>query len=85
MAERSVSEEVRKKLLDTVYATERMAARIGEDIRTINVRRSGLAGLLGIGNVEFSSTGDGIDVEFSDIWAAQRVKLLVRDLQDGFE
>ena len=67
-----------------LFARSSKEVRI-EDIRTINVRRSGLAGLLGIGAVEFSSTGDGVDVEFSDIWAAQRVKLLVRDLQDGFE
>lgn len=56
-----------------------------EDIRTINVRRKGLTGLLGIGSIEFSSTGDKIDVTFADIWAAQRVKALVRELQDGME
>ena len=32
-----------------------------EDIRTINVRRKGFSGLLGIGTIEFSSTGDKID------------------------
>ncbi len=56
-----------------------------EDIRTINVRRRGLIGLLGIGTIEFSSTGDKIDVTFADIWAAQKVKALVRKLQDGME
>jgi hypothetical protein len=56
-----------------------------EDIRTINVRRKGFSGLLGIGTIEFSSTGDKIDVTFTDIWAAQKVKALVRELQDGME
>ncbi len=53
------------------------------DIRTINVKKSGLLGLIGIGNVEFSSAGDHIDVAFNGVWAAQRVKLLVRELQDA--
>lgn len=56
-----------------------------EDIRTINVRRKGFSGLLGIGTIEFSSTGDKIDVTFTDIWAAQKVKALVREIQDGME
>lgn len=54
-----------------------------EDIRTINVRKSGFAGVLGVGTVEFSSTGDGVDVAFTDIWGAKKVKLLVRELQDA--
>jgi len=56
-----------------------------EDVRTINVRRSGLPGLMGVGTVEFSSTGDAIDVSFADIWGARRLKKLVRRLQDELE
>jgi uncharacterized membrane protein YdbT with pleckstrin-like domain len=54
-----------------------------KDIRTINVKKSGFKGLLGVGNVEFSSSGgDGSEVIFRDVWAAQSVKALVRELQD---
>lgn len=56
-----------------------------EDIRTINVRRSGIPGVLGVGTVDFSSTGDAIDVSFADVWGARRVKRLVRRLQDEIE
>ena len=56
-----------------------------EDIRTINVRRTGIPGLLGVGTVDFSSTGDAIDVSFGDVWAARRIKKLVRRLQDELE
>ena len=44
-----------------------------------------LTGLLGIGTIEFSCAGDSIDVMFADIWKAQRVKALVRGLQDSNE
>ena len=54
-----------------------------KDIRTINVRKRGFKGLLGVGDVEFSSSGgDGSEVVFRDVWAAQSVKALVRELQD---
>ena len=54
-----------------------------KDIRTINVKRSGFKGLLGVGDVEFSSAGgDGAEVVFRDVWAAQSVKALVREIQD---
>ena len=56
-----------------------------EDIRIINVRQKGLSGLLGIGTIEFSCAGDSIDVMFSDVWKAQRIKTLVRELQDTRE
>ena len=56
-----------------------------DDVRTINVRRSGLPGLLGVGSIEFSSTGDAVDVCFADIWGARRLKKLVRRLQDELE
>lgn len=55
-----------------------------DDIRTINVEKRGLLGLLGIGTVEFASSGtDVVDVAFRDVWAAHRVKRIVRKLQDG--
>ena len=56
-----------------------------EDIRTINVKCSGIPGLLGVGTVDFSSTGDAIDVSFGDLWGARRIKKLVRRLQDDLE
>ncbi len=56
-----------------------------EDIRTINVRCRGVAGMFGIGTVEFSSTGDAIDVAFEQVAGARKVKRLVRDLQDALE
>jgi hypothetical protein len=52
------------------------------DVRTINVRRAGFRGFLGVGTVEFSSVGDAVDVAFVNIWHPQRVKRLVRELQD---
>jgi membrane protein YdbS with pleckstrin-like domain len=55
------------------------------DIRTINVKKSGFKGILGIGDVEFSSAGDNIDVAFTDVWAAHKVKKLVRSIQDADE
>ena len=56
-----------------------------DDLRTINVRREGLKGVLGVGSVDFSSTGDAIDVSFGDILAARRIKKLVRRLQDQLD
>ncbi len=55
LAERAVSEKVRRKLLDTVQATERMAASIGEDIRTINPIPENIAA--GITTLEEKSLG----------------------------
>ncbi|MBL9160436.1 MAG: PH domain-containing protein [Verrucomicrobiales bacterium] len=55
-----------------------------EDIRAINVRKSGLPGLLGVGTVEFASAGGAaVDVAFVDVYAAHRIKGLVRRLQDA--
>jgi len=74
----------RVEMIWGLFARSSQEARI-EDIRTINVRKTGFIGMLGIGTVEFSSTGDGVDVAFTDIWGAQKVKLLVRKLQDEME
>mgnify|MGYP001283869533 CR=1 FL=1 len=55
-----------------------------EDVRAINVHTPGLAGLLGVGTVEFASAGGSeIDVEFKQVYAAHRIKSLVRRLQDA--
>ena len=53
-----------------------------QDIRAIDVHERGLAGLLGIGTVDFSSAGNaGVEVQFHQIRKAHSVKELVRDLQ----
>ena len=55
-----------------------------QDVRTINVRKTGFLGLLGVGSVDFSSSGgDGVEVVFADIWRPHRVKARVRSLQDA--
>ncbi len=53
------------------------------DIRAINVVRRGIAGMMGIGTVEFNTTGDEPEVIFKDVWAANKVKALVRQIQDA--
>jgi membrane protein YdbS with pleckstrin-like domain len=53
-----------------------------QDIRSINLRQTGVMGLLGIGRVEFSSAAtDDADVIFWNIPEAQKVRDLVRSLQ----
>ncbi len=53
-----------------------------QDIRSMNVLKSGFTGLLGIGKVEFSSAAtDDADVIFYEIGGADRVRDLVRRLQ----
>lgn len=55
-----------------------------EDIRTINVVKTGLTGLIGVGSVEFASAGGGtVEVSFKNVRAANRIKGLVRRLQDA--
>lgn len=52
------------------------------DIRSINLRKTGLTGLLGIGRVEFSSAAtDDADVVFWNTPDAVKVRDLVRSLQ----
>lgn len=79
---------------DYRVTSRRVEARIGllsksskeiriSDIRSINVTKSGMKGLLGVGTVIFSSSGGTEeDVTFRQIWRAHRVKDLVRLLQD---
>ena len=53
------------------------------DIRAINVRKSGFTGLLGVGDLIFSSSGSGDeDVIFHRTAGAHRLKTRVRRLQD---
>ncbi|MEX2579471.1 MAG: PH domain-containing protein [Verrucomicrobiales bacterium] len=54
-----------------------------EDIRAINVKCRGLSGIVGIGSVDFFTAGDAPEVTFRNIWAAKKVKGLVRKLQDA--
>ncbi|HEY2714083.1 MAG TPA: PH domain-containing protein [Chthoniobacterales bacterium] len=52
------------------------------DIRSINLQKSGLSGLLGIGRVEFSSAArDDAEVIFWNTPEAEKVRDLVRSLQ----
>ncbi len=53
------------------------------DVRSINVTCRGLAGMFGIGTVDFLTSGDEPEVSFERIWAARRIKALVRRLQDS--
>ncbi len=53
-----------------------------QDIRSINLSKSGLSGMLGIGNVEFSSAAaDDADVVFAHVPGADKVRDTVRALQ----
>jgi hypothetical protein len=52
------------------------------DIRSIDVIQSGFLGLLGIGTVEFSSSGsDGVEVHFKNVRSPHKIKEVVRKLQ----
>lgn len=53
-----------------------------QDVRSINLKKTGLSGLLGIGTVEFSSAAtDDADVIFWNTADAEKVRDLVRSLQ----
>jgi membrane protein YdbS with pleckstrin-like domain len=54
-----------------------------EDIRSINVTCRGLLGMFGIGTVDFLTSGDTPEVSFERVWAARKIKTLVRKLQDA--
>lgn len=57
-----------------------------DDIRSINVKKSGITGALGVGDVEFGTAGSsGIEVTFHGVARATHVKQLVRELQDEDE
>jgi len=71
----------RVELVSGLLARSSREVRI-TDIRAINVVCRGIGGWIGIGTVEFYTTGDLPEVEFRHAWAAARIKRLVRDLQD---
>ena len=53
-----------------------------QDIRSINLTKAGLSGLLGIGRIEFSSAAtDDADVIFWSCPESEKVRDLVRSLQ----
>jgi hypothetical protein len=54
-----------------------------EDIRAIHVTCRGLSGLLGIGSIDFHTSGDAPEITFHRVWAARKIKTLVRRLQDA--
>jgi hypothetical protein len=52
------------------------------DIRSMDVHQKGLLGFLGVGTLDFSSSGtDGVEVQFKNVRRAHKVKELVRQLQ----
>ena len=54
-----------------------------QDIRSMNVSKSGFTGLLGVGKIEFSSAAtDDADIIFYQIGGVNKVRDLVRGLQD---
>lgn len=54
------------------------------DIRSLDVWEKGIKGLLGLGTLDVSSAGNaGVEVRFSDIRQAHKVKELIRQLQRG--
>ena len=53
------------------------------DIRSMNVSKSGITGLLGVGKLEFSSAAtDDADIIFYQIGGVDGVRNLVRKLQE---
>jgi len=72
----------RVEIVTGLFAKSSNEVRI-DDIRTINVVKSGFIGLIGVGTVEFASAGGStVEVAFQKVWAANRIKGLVRRLQD---
>ncbi len=52
------------------------------DIKAIDVRQGGFLGFVGVGTVDFSSSGSGtVDVQFKNVRRPHRIKELVRQLQ----
>lgn len=76
-----------------VVTNRRVSAEVGivsrtsneirvQDIRSINLRQTGVKGLLGIGTIEFSSAAtDDADIVFWNVAGAEKVRDLVRTLQ----
>lgn len=73
--------EERVELMWGVIGRSSKEVRI-RDIRSIDVRENVLTGLLGLGSVDFSSSANsGVEVVFSYVRGAHRVKEIVRELQ----
>lgn len=53
-----------------------------EDISSINVTCRGIWGIFGIGTIDFITSGDSPEITFRRVWAARKIKTLVRRLQD---
>jgi len=72
----------RRVILETgLLATSSSEIRV-QDIRSINVKKSGISGLLGVGDVEFSSAAtDDADVIFTKVAGADTIRDMVRKLQ----
>ena len=86
LVERSMREYLitpkRVEIVHGLLAKNSNEVRI-EDIRAINVKKPGILGLLGIGDVEFASAGsDSEEVVFSRAARPEAIKDLVRRLQD---
>jgi len=73
--------EERVELMWGVIGRSSKEVRI-RDIRSIDVRENMLTGLLGLGSVDFSSSANsGVEVVFSYVRGAHKVKQIVRELQ----
>ncbi len=74
----------RKVILEWgLFAKSSNEVRIA-DIRSINVIKHGLLGLLGVGDIEFSSAAtDKAEIVFASISGATEVRDLVRKYQDA--
>jgi hypothetical protein len=86
LVERSMREYIitpkRVEIIHGFLAKNSQEVRI-DDIRAINVKKPGLLGLLGIGDVEFASAGsDTVEVVFAKAARPEAIKGLVRRLQD---
>ena len=74
---------VRVEVIEGLLSRSSRELRIA-DIRAINVTRTGITGLCGIGSITFSSAAGGDDdVVFHRVFGATGLKNLVRRLQDG--
>lgn len=71
----------RIELIEGLVARSSKEVRV-QDLRAINVRCTGLSGIIGIGDVDFFTAGDDPEITFAKVWAAKKVKGLVRKLQD---
>lgn len=74
--------EKRIELVTGLVARSSKEVRIN-DIRAVNISCNGLAGMIGVGTVDFFTIGDSPEVSFSNAWAAKEIKSLVRKLQDS--